>query len=669
MKKVIKWVSLITAGVLVFFLLALLIVPMFVDLQDYKPLIESKVSEATGRPLTLGGDLELSLFPWAGVGLSDLRLGGPPGFKEKDFITIESFEFQVKLLPLLFKNIQVKQFVLIGPRIVLEKAKDGRTNWEGLGKAGTELPGEPEANKKVPKEKGEGDLPIESLAVETFTIRDGTIVWIDHGQGERLEFSKLRLNVDGISLERPMAVSLAGLAEGNAVSLQGNIGPLGKKPGEGEMALDVSARVAETVTAKVQGGVTDVATRLGYNLDVQVDPFSPRKLAAAFGKELPLTPADPDVLKHLSLKSSLQGSAQTLKVKDGVLTLDDSKVKLSAVVKEFSKPNVTFDLDVDQIDLDRYLPASQGKPAKSGKAEEPVRNTDYTPLRKLVVEGKVHLGKLKVANARVQDVDLEVKGRNGVVDLDPVSLRLYAGTAKSKATLDVRSGTPATKVTLEMNRIEVNPLLTDLINKDFLEGKMRGQVALAMRGDSGETIKKTLSGTGELHLNDGAVVGVDLAGMVRNIKSAFGLQVERGQRPKTDFAELDVVFTLTNGLFQTQDATLKNPFLRLAAKGAANLVDETLNFRVQPKFVTTMEGQGGKMSQSGLVVPVLVGGTFSSPRFRPDLEAIIKKGLEKELPGAAELEKILPGQGKKGDEPTSLEKKAREFLKELPFGK
>jgi AsmA protein len=220
-----------------------------------------------------------------------------------------------------------------------------------------------------------------------------------------------------------------------------------------------------------------------------------------------------------------------------------------------------------------------------------------------------------------------------------------------------------------MNGIEVKPLLTDLINKDFLEGNMRGQVAVAMRGDSGEKIKKTLSGTGEVHLNDGAIIGVDLAGMVRNIKSAFGLKVEGGQRPKTDFAELDAVFTLSHGVFETQNTTLKNPFLRLAARGTADLVDETLNFRVKPKFVATMEGQGGEMSQAGLAVPVLVTGTFSSPRFRPDLEAIIKKGLKKELPGAAELEKILPGQGKKEDESTSLEKKARDFLKGLPFNR
>ena len=669
MKKVIKWVLLITTISLILCFLAILIIPKFVDVQKYKPLIESKVSEASGRPFTLGGDLKLSLFPWAGLALSDLRLGAPPGFKEKDFITIKSFEFQVRLLPLLFKDIQVKQFVLVEPRIVLEKSKDGKANWEGLGKVETEVPAKPETIEKKPKDKGRGGLPLESLVVGTFIIKDGDILWIDHVREERHQLKELTLSLDEISLDRPVSMSLSGLVEGKALSLEGKIGPLGKKPGEGAVTLDLSASIFETVDAKVQGQVTDAATRPVYDLVVQIEPFSLRKLATAFGKPLPLTPADPAVLKRLALKGSFQGSAQTLRVKDGVLGLDDSKIRFSANLKEFSKPNVTFDLKMDQIDLDRYLPASKNEPGKTETAAQPAKKADYTPLRKLVVDGRVHIDKLKVKNARVQDIDLKISGRNGVLNLDPLSMRLYEGTVKSKVTLDVRPNTPATKFTMQMNGVEVRSLIKDLKNKDFLEGNTRAQLALAMRGDSAEKIKQTLSGEGEFNLNDGAIVGVDLAAMARNVKSAFGLEVKGGERPRTDFAELKAPFTLTKGRFETTNTTLKNPFLRLTAKGKADLVDETLDFRVKPKFVATMQGQGDEMSRSGLAVPVLVTGTFSSPQFRPDLESIVREGLKKELPGAAGLDEILPYPGKKKDESNSVEKKTRDFIKGLPFGK
>jgi AsmA protein len=668
MKKVIKWVLLITASVLLLFFLALLIIPRFVDVQKYKPLIESKVSEASGRPFTLGGDLKLSLFPWAGLALSDLRLGAPPGFKEKDFITVKSFEFQVKLLPLLFKDIQVKRFVLDGPRIVLEKLKDGRANWEGLGKVKSEAPAKPEAREKVPEDKGKGGLSIESLVVGTFTIKDGSLLWIDHASGQQRELKDLNLRLDEISLEKPIHVSLSALVEDKPFSLEGKLGPIGKKPGEGALTLEFSARVVDTVDIKAKGQVTDAATRPVYGLDVQIEPFSPRKLATAFGKQLPLTTADPDVLKRLALEVSVQGNAQALTLKNGALELDDSKLKFFANLKEFSKPNVTFDLKLDQIDLDRYLPVSQKEPGETKAAAAPAKKTDYTPLRKPVVDGTVHIDKLKVKNARVQNVDFKISGRNGFFNLDPLSMRLYEGDMKSMATLDVRGNTPATELSLQMNGVKVRPLLNDLMEKDFLEGTMRAQVALAMTGDSAEKIKPTLNGKGELDFNDGAIVGIDLAGMVRNIESAFGKE-KAMEKPRTDFAELRAPFTITNGVFNTPNTTLLNPFLRVLARGKADLVDKTLDFRVEPTFVATIKGQGDTTDRSGIAVPVLVTGTFSSPQFRPDLESIMKKTLQGKLPDASGLKKGIEELEKSEGESIPSKEKAKRLIEGLPFGK
>ena len=151
MKKVIKWTSIGVGILVVLVIAALIIVPMFVDIQKYKPEIEKKVSEAVGRPFTIGGELRLSLFPWAGIALSDLRLGNPPGFKEKDFVSVKSFDVKVKLIPLISKDIQVKRFVLKGPRIALIKSKAGRGNWEGIGKPSKKAP-KKDREKKAEKQ-------------------------------------------------------------------------------------------------------------------------------------------------------------------------------------------------------------------------------------------------------------------------------------------------------------------------------------------------------------------------------------------------------------------------------------------------------------------------------------------------------------------------------------
>jgi len=70
--KALKWVGIAFGCLIVLIVAALLIIPFFVDLNDYKPEIERRVAEATGRSFSIGGDIDLSLFPWAGVALADL---------------------------------------------------------------------------------------------------------------------------------------------------------------------------------------------------------------------------------------------------------------------------------------------------------------------------------------------------------------------------------------------------------------------------------------------------------------------------------------------------------------------------------------------------------------------------------------------------------------------
>ncbi|MBW1998833.1 MAG: AsmA family protein, partial [Deltaproteobacteria bacterium] len=211
--------------------------------------------------------------------------------------------------------------------------------------------------------------------------------------------------------------------------------------------------------------------------------------------------------------------------------------------------------------------------------------------------------------------------------------------------------------------------LKDLLKKDIIEGTLKATMNIAMAGDDPERIKRTLNGKGDLRFFDGAIVGVDLAGMVRNVKATFGLAEKPEKRPRTDFSELHIPFTMTKGVVKTAKTRLTSPLLRLLAAGKADLVRETLDFRVEPKFVGTIKGQGDTRQRSGITVPVLITGTFSSPKFRPDLEGMLKGTLEKGLPEASELKKMLPGQETQEGVQKPLEEKARDLLKGLPFSR
>jgi len=667
MKKAIKWLLIAVGSLVALVIVALLVIPMFVDVQEYKPVIEKKVSEAAGRPFTINGDLRLSLFPWVGLAFSDLHLGNPPGFQEKDLLSIKSFEVKVRLIPLISKHIQVERFIVEGLRLALEKNKNGRANWEGLGKPS------PEATTETPEEQGEA-FSIEGLAVGEFAVKKGSILWIDGVKGERKETLDVTLQMKDVSLDQPVQFAFSTKLDGQPLELRGKVGPLGKKPDEGTIPLDLTLKALKTLVVGIKGNIVDLSTRQKFDLAVKVSPCSPRKIVSALGEDFPVKTADAEVLKRVTLQARVKGNPKRVSVLDGVFELDDSKVIFSVSAKDFSKPNVAFDLQLDQIDLDRYLPLpSEKKPVEKKKASSvqvpEKRKTDYAPLRKLVLDGKIRVGKLKAHGARIQDLSLKVSSNRGLFKLDPLTLKLYQGNVSSKGTFDVRGNTPKSNLALQAKGIQVNPLLKDLMDKDFLEGTAQATLNIALAGDEGEMIKRTLNGKGDFLFKDGAIKGIDLAGMVRNTAAAFGLAERSKEKPRTDFSALHAPFTITKGLVDTKKTTMVSPLIRVLVKGNANLVKETMNFRVVPKFVGTLKGQGATEQSSGITVPVLVAGSFSSPEFRPDLEALLKQKLQIGLPDSSELNKMLKGKGAKEGETKSLEEKAKGLLKGLSLGR
>lgn len=672
MNKAIKWVSIIVGGLIVLLILVVVITPMFVDIQKYKPEIESKVTEATGRPFTLGGDLDLSLFPWVGVSLSDLHLGNPEGFSEKDFVSVKSFEVRVKLLPLLSKNIQVKRFVLDGPRVILERRKDGEANWEGIGKTSDKSSDKTQKETAKPKEieAGEG-LPIEGLAVNEFAITNGLVTYVDQTNGMRREISDFNLRLQEVSLENPIRLSLSANLDNQPISLEGKVGPLGKDPGKGTIPLDLALKALKELDISVKGKLVDPTSRQEFDMAVQVSPFSPRKLFTAMGQEFPVRTTDPKALNKVALKVDLAGSPKNVTVSNGALDLDESKLTFSLKAKDFIKPDVAFDLKLDKIDLDRYMPPPSEKREGEGEkkatdSEQTAKKTDYKLLRKMILDGAILVGQLKAKDVKIQDLNLKVTGKDGLFNLNPLSLKLYEGQMAIKGSFDVRKDVPISKATLDASGIQSGAFLRDFMKKDILDGVLQSKVAISMTGDDPERIKRTLNGKGDLRFNDGAIVGIDLAGMVRNVGSTFGLASKEAKKPRTDFAELHTPFTVTNGLVKTSNTSLRSPLLRVLASGNANLVNEAIDFRVEPKFVGTLKGQGDTASRSGVTVPVLVTGSFSSPKFSPDLKGMLTQGLEGGLPKTSDL---LKGQGTKESATKDLKEQAEGLMKSLPFGK
>ena len=94
-------------AVVLILLATALIVPSFIDWNDYKDEIAAKAGKVTGRELDIGGDIRLTLLPAPTLVVTDVRLANIDGAADAEMIRLKSLEVRVALAPLLAGEIQV----------------------------------------------------------------------------------------------------------------------------------------------------------------------------------------------------------------------------------------------------------------------------------------------------------------------------------------------------------------------------------------------------------------------------------------------------------------------------------------------------------------------------------------------------------------------------------
>ncbi|MFQ6333792.1 AsmA family protein [Methylophilus sp. 3sh_L] len=336
------------------------------------------------------------------------------------------------------------------------------------------------------------------------------------------------------------------------------------------------------------------------------------------------------------LNVGIKADGQKLALQGLDVKLDDSRIQGNVGISQFSKPLYSFDLNIDKLDLNRYLPAAEAqagetaaKPAeKTAQAEQPL---DLSALKALNAQGNIRIGWLKYGKTEAKNLNIGLKAQEGVASLDPLNADVYQGTVRGAVKLDARA-TPAVTLQQSLQNIAVGPLLVDTINNDMLSGNGNLNINVTAQGNTVTALKKSLGGSVDLRMADGAVKGFDLAGTIREAKSKLNLlkgqsSADADKSKKTDFSELTASFNIKNGVAHNDDLAMKAPVFRLTkgeSKGDIDIGKEQINYLAKPTLVNSLKGQGGKEAdQLGSIgIPIKVSGSFSAPKFGVDMAAL-----------------------------------------------
>lgn len=416
-----------------------------------------------------------------------------------------------------------------------------------------------------------------------------------------------------------------------------------------ELVLDADmARLDQTLKAKVTGpvdGQLDAATLKPAK--ITVNPLAVQ--ATLSGPNIP----------NKSVSGNLKGAVEIDVPKEQVNanlagTFDQSNIKAKVNVAGFSPMTYNFDVDVDRIDLTRYQPP---KPAPAPDAKPgPEQPIDLSALKKLNANGSIRIGSLTAQKIKASNVRIDVKAKDGRVNVDPLAASLYGGSLQGALGVNAQTTPPQFSIRQTLTGINVGPLLTDVANFERLEGRGNLNLNVTTQGSTTTQLKKALNGNGSLNLADGAIKGVNIAATLRQAKAMVsqfkGKPVEQtaDATQKTDFSEMKGTFTIRNGVVSNQDLTLKSPLLRVAGAGDIDIGNDRMDYSLKAALVATSKGQGGRERDdvSGITVPVRVTGPLAAPQYSFDLAALATDAAQQALQDQLQKklgDKLPPGGG------------------------
>lgn len=663
--------ALIGVGIFIVVVVAgLLIFAATFDVNRYRGTIQSQLEQHLGRPVALG-DMHLSLFP-PRFRVENLAVSEDPQFsKDVAFVKAQALEVSVKLMPLLHKDVQIESVILQRPVVNLIKNSAGLWNFASLG----------QTSKTQSASDSEQQFSLGGLM-----ITDGQISVLDQAKSKTPSlYDHIDVTLKNFSPKSAFTVDAAVRLAGSSqeAKLRGEGGPIvsgnpSETPFHGTLSLKqigladfakfMNSPALEGTDGIISGEtrITSQSGKLSAQGQTEIQNAKVRGMELGF----PIT-AQYDLTDDLAV--------DMLNIQSLLLKLGSTPLELSGTVN--SKPTPAL-LDIKAKANNVSIAEAAKLAAASGTALS--QGTTATGNVNLNIQARGPADK-PALNGTITGSNIQLSGKNIAqpIQIPSVNMNLTPSQVQSNSFNVVSGGTtlntqftvrnyqsssPTVDATVRAPNAQLPAILAmakayGVSSLDKLSGEgtlnLNMKAAGPVKSLSSVEIMRALNGTADLNFNNvkysGANISHELSTIAGFLNSNAGSQSTGGV---TNISKVTGNIQVRNGLAQTNNLNAVLDIGNVAAVGTANLVDETLNLRVTAVLSQAATQKAGGNSVGGfmqtalannqgeLVVPALVTGTFSNPKFSPDMQQIAQmklKGLVPNLQNPGSVAGALQG--------------------------
>lgn len=429
MKRALKWIAIVIAILIVL----VLVLPFVIDVNTFRPRIESELTNALGRKVTVGN---LSLSLWSGsLAADNIAIADDPSFSNQPFVKAESLNVGVNLIPLvLSKTLEVRDITLTRPQVSLIRTPAGKWNFSTIGSKAPENAGTPPsqapaapaksgaqkpspeqqkasqpASAPSPENKSSSEQGLEqNFSVGKLQIRSGQISVADTNAPSKAHvYRDVDITVDDFSFSSQFPFTLsAGLPGGGNVKLDGNGGPINRND---TSLTPLQAKISVNGLDMAKSGFFDPSSGFGgvvnFAGNLESDGSQARSSGDAQAAHLKLSPKGTPAQSTVAMKYN---TTYALQKETGELSGDVSVVKASAKLSgsydlHGENPVLHMKLNADNMpvdDLETLLPAMGVVLPSGSKLQGGTLTADLTingPVNQLVIAGPVKLANTKLA--------------------------------------------------------------------------------------------------------------------------------------------------------------------------------------------------------------------------------------------------------------------------------
>ncbi|WP_432210271.1 AsmA family protein [Marinobacter alkaliphilus] len=652
--KVIRYALYAVIALIVLAVAAVAIAVAVINPNDYKPQIEAAVEKHTNLDLILEGDIGWSFIP-LGLELNDVVAT----LEGERLVALERLVAQIDFWSLIAMAPRVNTFLLDGLDARLVVNEQGEGNWTRIMPEGE--PAEaPEAAAAEPAETTEepGTGEMLDFNVENVEITNARIHYNDLGTGQSVTLEDFTVSASNITLgsEFPLDIRFKvetaqpQLAVDGSISARVNANqalnefavsglkaifdmngePFSGKSVKAEVAGSLQANLEEE-TASLNDFTASLANlKLSTNLNIRgfgdqpalngrldIASFSLKQLMSNLGQPA-IETEDPDVLKAIALSTNLGGQPGTVALSDLKITLDDTTFNGGGSYN-LTNGGLTFNLQGDKINADRYLPpATDEDEAAPQQTAEAGPEGDLLPLetlRDLLLDIDFGLGELIISNLTINEIKASTTAKDGLLQVDEFSGKLYDGSFGANVTIDARTDNPKWRVRSDVTNVKTLPLLTDLAEVDMLSGAANLKVAVDTNGNRVSALRSNAKGEISFNLAEGMLRNMNLTRM-----ACQGIALANQETLGTTDWGTHTPFNDMRGTLKIDGNTLNNTDLvaalagmRLEGDGTVDMEQSQLDYELGLRIVGEIHRDNAcRVTEyvQNVVIPVECRGNF-----------------------------------------------------------